>query len=69
MFSELWSLLVKDLEWNKRTAKQRVIIVWFGLSFCLLAFGDESLIIAIPVLLNFAAAAYSVAKHVPVTEE
>lgn len=66
---ELWSLLTKDLKWNERTAKQRAVTVWFGLSFCLLAVCGESLLLAIPAVVNFALAAYHIAKYVPIPEE
>ena len=67
--TELWSLLIKDFDWKNRSVKQRIITVWFGLSFCLLGMCGESLLLAIPAIVNFAAAAYHIAKYVPVPEE
>lgn len=65
---ELWSLMTKDLDWKNRTVKQRIFTVWFGLSFCLLFVCGNS-VLAIPAILNLAAASHYTTKCLTIPEE
>ena len=51
------------------TIKQKLISVWFSLSFVVLGMCGESLLFAIIAVANFGAAAYHVVKYVPMEDE
>lgn len=64
--SSLWK---QSVQWDRMTAKQKLISIWFSLSFVMLGLGGESLLVAAVAVANFAAAAYCCVKHVPMDEE
>lgn len=62
-------LLKQEAQWDKLTGKQKLISIWFSLSFVLLGLSGESLLVAVLAVANFAAAAYHVVKYVPMEDE
>lgn len=66
---KLCDLLKYEMQWERMTLKQKLISVWFGLSFVVLGISGESLPFAILALVNFVAAAYHVVKYVPMEDE
>lgn len=61
---EFWLLLKGQLGWESLSSKQKLIIVWWCVSF----FGilvDASLIVLAILLANFASATFCVIKYVP----
>lgn len=67
--TSMCSLWKQSVQWDKMTAKQKLISVWFSLSFVVLGISGESLPFAILALVNFVAAAYHVVKYVPMEDE
>lgn len=65
----LWSIWSKSVQWDKKTAKQKLISAWFSLSFIVLGVSGSSFIFSIIAAVNFGCAAYFTAKYVPVNEE
>lgn len=66
---KLYDLWAWESQWEKMTIKQKLISVWFSLSFVVLGIsGDNMLFLALAVA-NFAAAAYHVVKYVPMEDE
>lgn len=62
-------LLKQEAQWERMTAKQRIISIWFSLSFVLLSISGGSLLFAAVAVANFAAAACCMVKNVPMEEE
>lgn len=62
-------LLKQEAQWDRMTGKQKLISVWFSLSFVLLGLSGESLLFAAVAVANFVAAAYCVVKYVPMEDE
>ena len=67
--TSMCSLWKQSVQWDKMTAKQKLISVWFSLSFVVLGMCGESLLFAIIAVANFGAAAYHVVKYVPMEDE
>ena len=67
--SNMSSLWKKSVQWEKMTLKQKVITVWFGLSFGVLAISGESLLLTVLAAVNFGLSALSVVKNVPTEED
>ena len=67
--TSMYSLWKQSVQWDKMTAKQKLISVWFSLSFVVLGMCGESLLFAIIAVANFGAAAYHVVKYVPMEDE
>ena len=67
---ELWTLWKKSTGWDEKTSRQKMYSAWFSLSFIPVGMCCNAAwwFIAIAIV-NFAAAAYSVVKYVPMTEE
>ncbi|MGM9692247.1 MAG: hypothetical protein ACI3X6_03460 [Alloprevotella sp.] len=51
------------------TIKQKLISVWFSLSFVVLGISGSNMLFMILAVANLAAAAYSVVKYVPMEDE
>lgn len=66
---ELWLLWKKSVNWDKHTLRQKMIAVWFALSFILVAVVAESQVLEVIAIANLAAAAYNTVKYVPIPEE
>lgn len=66
---KLYDLWARESQWEKMTIKQKLISVWFSLSFVVLGMCGESLLFAIIAVANFGAAAYHVVKYVPMEDE
>ncbi|MCR4919207.1 MAG: hypothetical protein K5928_05245, partial [Prevotella sp.] len=62
---KLYDLWARDSQWEKMTIKQKLISVWFSLSFVVLGISGGSLLFMALAVANFAAAAYHVVKYVP----
>ena len=67
--TSMCSLWKQSVQWDKMTSKQKLISVWFSLSFVVLGMCGESLLFAIIAVANFGAAAYHVVKYVPMEDE
>lgn len=48
----LWNLWKQDIGWNRKTRKEKKIIVWFILSFIVMALTFAS-ILTFPAVVNF----------------
>ena len=64
--SDLWK---RSVHWEKMTIKQKLITIWFGLSFASLVLASESVLLAVVVLVNFGASVFSVSKYVQMEDE
>ena len=67
--TSLCSLWKRSVQWERMTVKQKLISVWFGLSFVVLVISGSSMLFMALAVANFAAAAYHVVKHVPMEDE
>ena len=67
--TSMCSLWKQSVQWDKMTAKQKLISVWFSLSFVVLGISGGSLLFMALAVANFAAAAYHVVKYVPMEDE
>lgn len=67
--NDLCSLLKHSANWERMTAKQKMLSVWFSLSFVLIGLSSESLWLAAVLVANFGLAAYHVVKYVPMEDE
>ena len=67
--TSMCSLWKQSVQWDKMTTKQKLISVWFSLSFVVLGMCGESLLFALIAVANFGAAAYHVVKYVPMEDE
>lgn len=67
--TNIWSMWKKSVQWDEMALKQKLISLWFSLSFVGLGLGGNDLIVSIIVVANFAASAYFCVKYVPVREE
>ena len=65
----LFALWKRDVNWDKMNRKQKLISVWFSISFVVLGLCGENLLFALAAIVNFVAAAYNVGKHVPLESE
>ena len=66
---KLYDLWEHDTQWEKMTIKQKLISVWFSLSFVVLVISGSNMLFMILAVANLAAAAYSVVKYVPMEDE
>ena len=66
---KLYDLWARESQWEKMTIKQKLISVWFSLSFVVLGISGGSLLFTALAVANFAAAAYHVVKYVPMEDE
>lgn len=66
---KLYDLWVRESQWEKMTIKQKLISVWFSLSFVVLGISGGSLLFMVFAAANFAAAAYHVVKYVQMEDE
>ena len=66
---KLYDLWAKDTQWKKMTVKQKLISVWFSLSFVVLAISGSSMLFTVLAVANFAAAVYHVVKYVSMEDE
>lgn len=67
--TSLCSLWKRSVQWERMTVKQKLISVWFSLSFVVLGMSGESILFALVAVANFAASAYCVVKYVPMEDE
>ena len=66
---KLYDLWDHETQWEKMTIKQKLISVWFSLSFVVLGISGSNMLFMILAVANLAAAAYSVVKYVPMEDE
>ena len=66
---KLYDLLVRESQWEKMTIKQKLISVWFSLSFVVLVISGGNMLFLALAVANFAAAAYHIVKFVPMEDE
>ena len=66
---KLYDLWAQATQWEKMTVKQKLISVWFSLSFVVLGISGGSLLFMVLAVANFAAAAYHIVKYVPMDDE
>ena len=66
---KLYDLWVRESQWEKMTIKQKLISVWFSLSFVVLGISGGSLMFMVLTAANLAAAAYHVVKYVQMEDE
>ena len=66
---KLYDLWARESQWEKMTIKQKLISVWFSVSFVVLGISGGSLLFLALAVANFAAAAYHVVKYVPMEDE
>lgn len=68
--NELGLLWKKSVAWDAMTMKQKLIGIWFSLSFILLGVsGGSAWWVIVLALVNFGAAAFNTVKYVPIPEE
>lgn len=65
----VFDLLIMEAQWERMTLKQKLISVWFSLSFVGLFMIGDSVLSSIIAVANFAAAAYYVVKYVQMEDE
>lgn len=63
-----WSTLIDGIGWDKMTTKQKLISVWFYLSFILVCISGESLLFAAISIANFGISSYKARKLVPMED-
>ena len=66
---KLYDLLALESKWEKMTIKQKLISVWFSLSFVVLVISGGNMLFLALAVANFAAAAYHIVKFVPMEDE
>ena len=66
---KLYDLLAMESKWEKMTIKQKLISVWFSLSFVVLVISGGNMLFLALAVANFAAAAYHIVKFVPMEDE
>ena len=66
---ELCELLKHDMQWERMTLKQKLISVWYILSFVVLGMSGDSVLFTLVAVANFAASVYCMAKYVPMEDE
>ena len=66
---KLYDLLALESKWEKMTIKQKLISVWFSLSFVVLVISGGNMLFLALAVANFAAAAYHIVKYVPMEDE
>ena len=66
---KLYDLLALEPKWEKMTIKQKLISVWFSLSFVVLVISGGNMLFLALAVANFAAAAYHIVKFVPMEDE
>lgn len=66
---KLYDLWARETQWERMTIKQKLILVWFSLSFVVLGISGVSLMFMVLKVANFAAAAYNVIRYVPMEDE
>ena len=67
--NEMCSLWKRSVQWDKMTAGQKWLSVWFSLSIVGLVFCGEGLLPTAIALANFASAAYFTVRNVPMEDE
>jgi hypothetical protein len=68
--NELGLLWKKSVAWDSMTKKQKLIAIWFSLSFVGVGvFGCSEWWITVLALVNFVAAASCAVKYIPIPEE
>ena len=66
---KLYDLWARESQWKKMTIKQKLISVWFSLSFVVLVISVGNMLFLALAVANFAAAAYHIVKFVPMEDE
>ena len=66
---KLYDLLAMESKWEKMTIKQKLISVWFSMSFVVLVISGVNMLLLALAVVNFAAAAYHIFKYVPMEDE
>lgn len=66
---KLYDLLALESKWEKMTIKQKLISVWFSLSFVVLVISGGNMLFLALAVANFAAAAYHIVNFVPMEDE
>lgn len=67
--TSMCSLWKQSVQWERMTTKQKLISVWFSLSFVVLGISGGNMLFLALAVANFAAAAYNVVKYVPMEDE
>ena len=67
--SNLCALWKRDVQWERMTTRQKLISVWFSVSFIMVALFADSVPMTVLSLANFAASIYCCARYVPMREE
>lgn len=60
----LWGLCKTSSGWDDMSVRQRLIVIWWSLSFFGFAF-EGSLVLTILAVVNFAVASFCLVKFVP----
>lgn len=63
------NLLEEELQWERKTLMQKLMLVWFSMSFVVLCMSGESFMFALVAVANFAVSAYCVVKYVPMEDD
>lgn len=63
------SLWEHDVQWERMSVKQKLITVWFSMSFVMLGIAGVSMWFTAAVVANFGVAAYCCVKYVPMSNE
>lgn len=66
---KLYDLLALESKWEKMTIKQKLISVWFSMSFVVLVISGGNMLFLALAVANFAAAACHIVKFVPMEDE
>ena len=66
---KLYDLWARESQWERMTIKQKLISVWFSLSFVVLVISVGNMLFLALAVANFAAAAYHIVKFVPMEDE
>lgn len=69
LVKETLSILFDAIEWNEMTNKQKMLCIWFAISFALLIGLFGPFWFELLVVLNFAAASFMLIKNVSIKEE
>ena len=70
MKETIWCSIWKDsVQWDKMTGSQKLISIWFSLSFVGLGVECDSLLVALITVANIYASACCVVKYVPMEDD